>query len=111
MDLSRDMNLFSHLFIIFTPQGRGKDNKQEIIPDDEVERIKEKILTRADLEKRNIRLYDYKEYMHSCVLLSPMGGVISQGFYEKDSAYVSDNAINFTDNCFRTDTPYKKKSG
>ena len=36
MDLSKDMGLFSHLFIIFTPQGRGKEHYEEIIPAQEV---------------------------------------------------------------------------
>lgn len=88
MKLSRDLNLFSHLFIIFTPQGRGKEHMDEIISGDEVERIKQLILTRKETEHRNIRLYDYKEYMHSCVLLNPFGDVISQGFYEEDSICV-----------------------
>ena len=39
-------------------------------------------------QKRNIRLYDYNEYLHSCVLLTPIGEVISQGFYEEDSVNV-----------------------
>ena len=47
--------------------------------------IKEKILKRKEKENRNIRLYDYHEYMHSCVLLTEKGDVISQGFYEEDS--------------------------
>ena len=88
MDLSKELGVFSHLFIIFTPQGRGRDHLEEIVPSDEVELIKEKILKRKDEEKRNIRLYDYHEYMHSCVLLSPTGDVISQGFYEEDSINV-----------------------
>ena len=88
MDLSRDLDVFSHLFIIFTPQGRGRDHLEEIVPKNEVEIIKEKILNRKEQEKRNIRLYDYHEYMHSCVLLTPTGDVISQGFYEEDSLKV-----------------------
>lgn len=88
MDLSQELGVFSHLFIIFTPQGRGRDHLEEIVPLDEVELIKEKIIKRKDQEKRNIRLYDYHEYMHSCVLLTPSGDVISQGFYEEDSIVV-----------------------
>ena len=84
MDLSRDLGVFSHLFIIFTPQGRGKEHLEEIVQSEEVENIKNKILLRKEKEKRNIRLYDYSEYMHSCVLLTPNGDVISQGFYESD---------------------------
>lgn len=85
MDLSKELGVFSHLFIIFTPQGRGRDHLEEIVPLNEVELIKEKILKRKEHEERNIRLYDYHEYMHSCVLLTPTGDVISQGFYEEDS--------------------------
>lgn len=88
MDLSKQLDLFSHLFIIFTPQGRGKDHLEEIIPEKEVEKIKEKIINYRNKEKRNIRLYDYNEYIHSCVLLTPIGDVISQGFYEEDSINV-----------------------
>lgn len=88
MDLSKELDLFSHLFIIFTPQGRGRNHTEEIIPEEEVEKIKEIILRRKDEEKRNIRLYDYNEYLHSCVLLTPLGDVISQGFYEEDSINV-----------------------
>lgn len=88
MDLSKDLDLFSHLFIIFTPQGRGKEHLEEILQENEVELIKEKILKRKEKEKRNIRLYDYNEYLHSCVLLTPRGDVISQGFYEEDSVKV-----------------------
>ena len=88
INLSKELGVFSHLFIIFTPQGRGKDHLEEIIPEDEVEKIKEKILEYRKQEKRNIRLYDYNEYIHSCVLLTPLGDVISQGFYEKDSVNV-----------------------
>ena len=88
MDLSKDMGLFSHLFIIFTPQGRGKEHYEEIIPAQEVEQIKNKILNRKQKENRNIRLYDYSEYMHSCVLLTPLCDVISQGFYDEDSIKV-----------------------
>lgn len=88
IELSKKMGLFSHLFIIFTPQGRGKDHYEEIIPEEEVELIKNKILLHKQKENRNIRLYDYNEYLHSCVLLTPLGDVISQGFYEEDSVKV-----------------------
>ena len=88
MNLSNELGVFSHLFIIFTPQGRGKEHLDQIVPTEEVEDIKEKILKRKEREKRNIRLYDYSEYMHSCVLLTPNGDVISQGFYEDDSINV-----------------------
>lgn len=88
IQLSKKMGLFSHLFIIFTPQGRGKEYCEEIIPEAEVEIIKNKILEHKEKEKRNIRLYDYNEYLHSCVLLTPLGDVISQGFYEEDSIKV-----------------------
>lgn len=88
INLSKELDLFSHLFIIFTPQGRGKEHLEEIIPEKEVEKIKEKILSCRKEEHRNIRLYDYNEYLHSCVLLTPIGDVISQGFYEEDSICV-----------------------
>lgn len=88
MDLSKDLDLFSHLFIIFSPQGRGRKHLEEVISQEEVERIKEKIIERKERENRNIRLYDYNEYLHSCVLLTPEGDVISQGFYEEDSIKV-----------------------
>ena len=80
--------MFSHLFIIFTPQGRGREHLEEIIPENEVELIKEIILESKEKHNRNIRLYDYNEYLHSCVLLTPLGDVISQGFYEEDSIKV-----------------------
>ena len=86
--LSEKLGLFSHLFIIFTPQGRGKDHPEEIIPPQEVEEIKEKLLSIKEKTNRNIRLYDYMEYLHSCVLLTPTGDVVSQGFYESDSIIV-----------------------
>ncbi len=88
INLSKELDVFSHLFIIFTPQGRGKDHLEEIIPEKEVEKIKEKVITCRKKENRNIRLYDYNEYIHSCVLLTPTGDVISQGFYEEDSIKV-----------------------
>ena len=88
IQLSKDLELFSHLFIIFTPQGRGKQHLEEIIPEQELEKIKSYILTCKEKENRNIRLYDYQEYMHSCVLLTPTADVISQGFYEQDSICV-----------------------
>lgn len=88
IDLSKKLDLFSHLFIIFTPQGRGREHTEEIIPEEEVEKIKEIILKSKESDKRNIRLYDYNEYLHSCVLLTPKGDVISQGFYEEDSINV-----------------------
>ena len=86
--LSKDLDLFSHLFIIFTPQGRGREHVEEIIPEAEVEQIKDIILKSKETDKRNIRLYDYNEYLHSCVLITPNGDVISQGFYEEDSINV-----------------------
>lgn len=88
MNLSKNLNLFSHLFIIFTPQGRGREHLDEMIASDEVERIKLKIFEEKEKNNRNIRLYDYSEYMHSCVLLTPFGDVVSQGFYEEDSIKV-----------------------
>lgn len=88
IDLSKELGVFSHLFIIFTPQGRGKDHLEEIIPEKEVEEIKKKIIAYRKEETRNIRLYDYNEYIHSCVLLTPNGDVVSQGFYEEDSINV-----------------------
>lgn len=93
MDLSQKLGVFSHLFIIFTPQGRGREHLEEIVPLEEVEQIKEKILKRKNNEHRNVRLYDYSEYMHSCVLLTPRGDVVSQGFYEEDSINVG-NVFN-----------------
>lgn len=88
INLSKELELFSHLFIIFTPQGRGREHTEEIIPEEEVEKIKETILKSKKKDNRNIRLYDYNEYLHSCVLLTPRGDVISQGFYEEDSINV-----------------------
>lgn len=88
IELSKNLQLFSHLFIMFTPQGRGRNHKEEIIEEKEIEIIKEKILKHKEQEKRNIRLYDYNEYLHSCVLLTPKLDVISQGFYEEDSINV-----------------------
>ncbi len=88
INLSKELGVFSHLFIIFSPQGRGKNHLEEIIPEREVEKIKEKIINCRKTENRNIRLYDYNEYIHSCVLLTPIGDVISQGFYEEDSINV-----------------------
>lgn len=88
MELSNKLGVFSHLFIIFTPQGRGKEHLEEIIPEKEVEKIKGRIIAYRKEKNMNIRLYDYNEYIHSCVLLTPMGDVISQGFYEEDSVNV-----------------------
>lgn len=48
IDLSKKLELFSHLFIIFTPQGRGREHTEEIIPEEEVEKIKETILKRYE---------------------------------------------------------------
>ena len=101
MDLSRDLELFSHLFIIFSPQGRGREHLEEVIPNDEVEKIKEIILERKEKENRNIRLYDYNEYLHSCVLLTPMGDVISQGFFEEDSIKVGNITKESLDKIFQ----------
>lgn len=88
LELSKTLGIFSHLFIIFTPQGRGKNYPEEIISKDEVEIIKNKILMEKEEYNRNIRLYDYNEYLHSCVLLTPLGDVISQGFHEEESICV-----------------------
>ena len=88
IDLSKKLGVFSHLFIMFTPQGRGRNHLEEIIPENEIEKIKQTILKRKEQDNRNIRLYDYNEYLHSCVLLTPLGDVISQGFYEEDSIKV-----------------------
>lgn len=87
LDLSKNLGVFSHLFICFTPQGRGKEHLGEIIPKDELKKIKNKI-ENAKTENRSIRMYDYSEYLHSCVLLTPEADVISQGFYEEDSIKV-----------------------
>ena len=103
IDLSKNFELFSHLFIIFTPQGRGREHTEEIIPEEEVEKIKEIILKSKETDKRNIRLYDYNEYLHSCVLLTPKGDVISQGFYEEDSINVGNILENPLDDLFQND--------
>ena len=103
MDLSNELGVFSHLFIIFTPQGRGRDHLEEIVPLDEVELIKEKILKRKEKENRNIRLYDYHEYMHSCALLTEKGDVISQGFYEEDSITVGNVLETSLDELFQNE--------
>lgn len=88
MNLSKELELFSHLFIIFTPQGRGQNYPEEILSHEEVNKIKNIIEQKKKTDNRNIRVYDYNEYLHSCVLMTPMGDVISQGFYEKDSVNV-----------------------
>lgn len=93
MQLSKDLDVFSHLFIIFAPQGRGKDHPEEIIEANEMEQIKQKILNRKKIDDRNIRMTDYGEYLHSCVLLTPQAEVVSQGFYEEDSVSVG-NMLN-----------------
>ena len=103
IDLSKKLNLFSHLFIIFTPQGRGRNYPEEIIPEDEVEKIKETILKSKEKDNRNIRLYDYNEYLHSCVLLNPKGDVISQGFYEEDSIKVGNITEKPLEELFQND--------
>lgn len=100
INLSKELELFSHLFIIFSPQGRGKDHLEEVIPEIEVEKIKEKIIHCRKTENRNIRLYDYHEYIHSCVLLTPIGDVISQGFYEEDSIRVGNILKGSLENIF-----------
>ena len=103
IDLSKELDLFSHLFIIFTPQGRGRNHIEEVIPNDEVEKIKDTILKCKKNDHRNIRLYDYNEYLHSCVLLTPLGDVISQGFYEEDSINVGNIFEMSLDKLFQND--------
>lgn len=103
IDLSKNLDLFSHLFIIFTPQGRGRNHTEEIISEEEVEKIKEIILKSKEEDKRNIRLYDYNEYLHSCVLLTPKGDVISQGFYEEESINVGNIFKNPLGELFQKD--------
>ena len=100
IDLSNKLGVFSHLFIIFTPQGRGRNYPDEIISPEEVEVIKNKILHEKEKSNRNIRLYDYNEYIHSCVLLTPTGDVISQGFYEEDSINVGNILNDSLENLF-----------
>ncbi len=103
MNLSKELGVLSHLFIIFTPQGRGKDYPNEIIEQEEVEKIKTLIERKRNEENRNIRLYDYNEYLHSCVLLTPMCDVISQGFYEEDSVKVGNILETPLDEVFSND--------
>ena len=100
IDLSNKLGVFSHLFIIFTPQGRGRNYPDEIISPEEVEVIKNKILHEKEKSNRNISLYDYNEYIHSCVLLTPTGDVISQGFYEEDSINVGNILNDSLENLF-----------
>lgn len=92
LNLSKSLNIFSHLFIIFTPQGRGCDHLEEIIPENEVEAIKHKLIKIRDKTGYYIRIYDYREYEHSCVLLQPDGTVISQGFLQ-DECYEVGNLL------------------
>ena len=101
INLSKELDVFSHLFIIFTPQGRGRDYPSEIIDQKEVENIKQKIENIKITDKRNIRLYDYNEYLHSCVLLTPNGDVVSQGFYEEDSVTVGNVLVTPLEELFQ----------
>lgn len=82
--LGETLGIFSHLFILFTPQGRGIYYPEEILNKKTSKNLKKRIAEYKDQTKRNIRLYDYDEYAHSCVLLTPLGDVVSQAFHQKD---------------------------
>lgn len=84
LKLGEDLNVFSHLIILFTPQGRGVGFENEILEDEEKENLKDHLMQYMSQTGRYIRLYDYDEYEHSCVLITPLGDVISQALYEKD---------------------------
>lgn len=84
LELGRILNVFSHLIILFTPQGRGADFEEEMLEDEEKEELKDNLVRYMSKTGKYIRLYDYDEYEHSCVLITPFGDVISQSLYEKD---------------------------
>lgn len=84
LELGRTLNVFSHLIILFTPQGRGIDFEEEILKEEEKEKLKDDLTYYMLRTGKYIRLYDYDEYAHSCVLITPFGDVISQSLYQKD---------------------------
>ncbi len=84
LKLGENLNIFSHLIILFTPQGRGINFENEILKDEEKENLKDYLMNYMTQTGRYIRLYDYDEYEHSCVLITPEGDVISQALHEKD---------------------------
>jgi len=105
LNLSKELKVYSHLFILFTPQGRGRNFKEEIIPKDISKKIKKKLIEYKKQNDFYVRLYDYDEYEHSCVLLTPKGDLVSQALFEEDCIKVGnifENELNvlFQDKAF-----------
>jgi MoaA/NifB/PqqE/SkfB family radical SAM enzyme len=84
LNLSKKLKVYSHLFILFAAQGRGVNHEDQIISKKRIEKLKRKLETYGQKENFYIRVYDYEEYAHSCVLITPKGDVISQALLEKD---------------------------
>jgi MoaA/NifB/PqqE/SkfB family radical SAM enzyme len=87
LDLSKSLGC-SHLFLMFSAQGRGVGNEHEIISGAENARIKARIANYAVDSGRYVRVYDYAEYEHACVLLTADGYVESQALHQRDCVRV-----------------------
>lgn len=103
LKLGEDLNIFSHLIILFTPQGRGVGAENEILSDEDKENLKEYLSKYMSKTGRYIRMYDYDEYEHSCVLVTPTGDIISQALYEKDCIKVGNLFDTPLDTLFQSD--------
>lgn len=88
LNLSKTLNVHSHLFILFAAQGRGVNYESEIIESVERESIKSKLKNFSEKNNFYVRLYDYDEHKYSCVLVRPNGDVISQAMHERDCLYL-----------------------
>jgi len=76
-------------FIFFAPQGRGFLNRKIFeLKEDEKLKIKEKLIKGAQKFGINIKFHDYKINFHSCLLITPDGKVISQGYSEDECIIV-----------------------
>ena len=98
------MGIFSHLFILFTPQGRGENFEEQMLSKQEIEQVKRKLENYREKTGFYVRLYDYDEYEHSCVLITPRGDLVSQALYEKDCITVGNVLEEPLEELFKSDS-------
>jgi MoaA/NifB/PqqE/SkfB family radical SAM enzyme len=85
LSFSKDLGVFSHSMIFFSPQGRGLNYEELMISNKDIPAIKQKLVDYIEKTGFYIRLWDSAEYEHTCILINAEGDVIAQALYDKDS--------------------------
>lgn len=85
VDIAKKYKVDNVYIIVACAQGRASELRDNVCLDDiEEKELRKKVLNLRETSGLNIKILDFKQYSHSCVLIETNGDFISQSWDEKE---------------------------